>query len=121
MLRPNSIVTTIDYKLVKDLANIIFMLYDYSSTIENADIAIGYMNKIAHRIIAFINHGLKFGHKEEKFVMEIMNKHPEYWHIMKNATDKKPRLIYYIKKYSPFNWVRTYKFMLWVNNSFHNR
>ena len=58
-----------------------------------------------------LNYGIDNGTDGEKLINQIMQGHPIFWQIMKNAIDLKPRLIYWAVKFSPLPFVTTYKIM----------
>lgn len=110
--RAGSITTVIDIKRVKDLAGNFKILYSYSFEIKNPVLKVGFLNHMAHHIIEMLNYGIDNGSNGEKLIKQIMSEHPEYWKILKNAIDMKPRLIYWAVKLSPFPFVTTYKLLV---------
>lgn len=66
---------------------------------------------MAHHIIEMLNYGIDNGPNGEKLIKQIMSEHPEYWKILKNAIDMKPRLIYWAVKLSPFSFIITYRIL----------
>lgn len=112
LCRPGSITTVTDIKRVIDISNNIQILYQFAKSIPETTIRIGLQNKIAHRITEMLNYGIENGKEGEKYVCNIMSSHPEYWEIMENALDTKPRGIYAAIKYSPFSFILTYRFLV---------
>lgn len=58
-----------------------------------------------------LNYGIDNGPAGEMLIKQIMQEHPYYWQIMKNAIDLKPRLIYWAVKLSPLPFIRTYRLL----------
>lgn len=114
LYREGSITTTQDIKRVKDLSETIQELYSFSNKIENTKIFNGFQNKLAHRITEMLNYAIENGFEGEKMILQIMETHPEYWSVMKNANDFKPRVIYKIIRLSPLSLVCTYRILVKV-------
>ncbi len=107
--REGSITTVVDLKRVTDLAETLKGLYKFSFLIKDEKIIKGFHNHMAHHIIEILNYGIDNGKDGEMLIEQIMREHPEYWHIMRNAIDLKPRLLYWIVKLSPLPFVITYR------------
>ncbi|OUN78199.1 glycosyltransferase family 2 protein [Bacteroides sp. An51A] len=120
LYRQGSITSTLDMKRVKDISDNIQILYQFATDIAERDIRVGFFNKIAHRIIEMLNYGIDNGKAGEEYVMRIMDLHPEYWNIMKNALDIKPRIIYKLIRYSPLSFIDTYRILVRIKSTLNN-
>lgn len=112
LYRKGSITSILDMKRVKDISDNIQILYQFATNIPQGDIRIGFFNKIAHRIIEMLNYGIDNGKAGEQYIKQIMDLHPEYWTVMKRALDIKPRIIYKLIRYSPLNFLDTYRILV---------
>lgn len=81
-------------------------------TIKDLVVKRGFLNHIAHHITEMLNYGIDNGPAGEKIIKQIMQGHPYFWQIMKNAIDLKPRLIYWAVKLSPFPFIMTYRLLI---------
>lgn len=79
--------------------------------INNLVVKRGFLNHIAHHITEMLNYGIDNGPAGEMLIKQIMQEHPYYWQIMKNAIDLKPRLIYWAVKLSPLPFITTYRLL----------
>ena len=109
--REGSITTIKDVKRIYDLNDNMSYLSEYADNIKDLDVREGFLNHIAHHIIEMLNYGFDNGTEGEKIVKQIMHEHPNYWRIMKDAIDLKPRLIYWIVKFSPLPFATISKMM----------
>lgn len=110
--REGSITTVVDIKRVYDLAGNLEALYSYSFGIDNSIVKQGFLNHMAHHITEMLNYGIDNGMNGEMLIQKIMSEHPEYWKIMKEAIDLKPRLIYWAVKMSPLTFITTYRLLV---------
>ena len=111
LLRAGSITTVVDIKRIYDLWDNMKILYDYSKTIIDDVIKKGFHNHMAHHITEMLNYGIDNGKEGEELIKQIMKQNPEFWNIMKNAIDLKPRLLYWIVKLSPLSFITTYRLL----------
>lgn len=111
LLRSGSITTVVDKKRIYDLWDNMKILYDYSKMIKDDVIKKGFHNHMAHHITEMLNYGIDNGKEGERLIEQIMKQHPEFWNIMKNAIDLKPRLLYWIVKLSPLSFITTYRLL----------
>ena len=109
--RPGSITTVVDIKRIYDLRDNIVLLYEYSNNIEDRFVKSGFFNHMAHHITEMLNYGIDNGKEGELLIKEIMSLHPEFWTIMKNAIDMKPKLLYWAVKLSPLPFISTYRLL----------
>ena len=109
--RPGSITTVADIKRIYDLWENMKILYEYSKTIKDEVIRRGFHNHMAHHITEMLNYGIDNGKKGKMLIEIIMKQHSEFWRIMKNAIDLKPRMIYWAVKLSPLPFVTTYSIL----------
>lgn len=109
--RPGSITTVVDIQRIHDLAGNFIELYGYAKNITDAKIKAGFLNHMAHHITEMMNYGIDNGEEGEFLICRIMTEHPEYWAIMKNAIDFKPRLLFWAVKLSPLSFIRTYRLL----------
>lgn len=109
--RSGSITTVVDIKRIYDLWDNMKILYDYSKTIIDDVIKKGFHNHMAHHITEMLNYGIDNGKEGEELIKQIMKQNPEFWNIMKNAIDLKPRLLYWIVKLSPLSFITTYRLL----------
>lgn len=114
--RAGSITTVTDIKRIKDLAGNFIILYSYSFKIKNPILKAGFLNHMAHHITEMLNYGIDNGPKGEKLIIQIMSEHLEYWKILKNAIDMKPRIIYWVVKTSPLPFITTYRLMVKIKS-----
>jgi hypothetical protein len=66
---------------------------------------------MAHHITEMLNYGIDNGKEGEELINSIMCEHPEYWQIMRDAIDLKPKALYWAVKLSPFSFITTYRFL----------
>ena len=111
LLRAGSITTVVDIKRIYDLRDNMAFLNEYSKGISDLDIKKGFLNHMAHHITEMLNYGIDNGKEGEELIIQIMKEHPEYWMIMKNAIDLKPKALYWAVRLSPFPFITTYKFL----------
>lgn len=109
--RPGSITTVVDIKRIYDLWDNMKILYEYSKTIKDDVIKRGFHNHMAHHITEMLNYGIDNGKDGEELIAQIMKQHPEFWEIMKNAIDLKPRMIYWAVYLSPLSFKCTYRLL----------
>ena len=109
--RSGSITTVVDKKRIYDLWDNMKILYDYSKTIIDDVIKKGFHNHMAHHITEMLNYGIDNGKEGEELIRQIMKQHPEFWSIMKNAIDLKPRLLYWTVRLSPLSFITTYRLL----------
>ena len=109
--RPGSITTVADIKRIYDLWDNMKILYEYSKTIQDEVIKRGFHNHMAHHITEMLNYGIDNGKDGEELIAQIMKQHPEFWSIMRNAIDLKPRMLYWAVKLSPLPFVSTYRLL----------
>ena len=109
--RAGSITTVKDVKRIYDLHDNMVYLSEYADTIKDLVVKRGFLNHIAHHIIEMLNYGIDNGTDGEKLINQIMQGHPYFWQIMKNAIDLKPRLIYWAVKFSPLPFITTYRLL----------
>lgn len=109
--RIGSITTVVDIKRIHNLADNFIALYSYSFNIKEKNIKRGYFNHMAHHIIEMLNYGVDNGQEGENLIKRIMSEHTEYWQIIKNAIDLKPRIIFWIIELSPFPFIYTYRLL----------
>lgn len=109
--RGGSITSVVDIKRIRDLADNFLTLYDYSFVMKENRIRAGYLNHMAHHITEMLNYGIDNGREGEALIKQIMSEHPEYWEIMKNAIDLKPRLLFWAIKLSPLPFIDTYRLL----------
>lgn len=109
--RAGSITTVKDLKRIYDLNDNMSYLSEYADTINNLVVKRGFLNHIAHHITEMLNYGIDNGPAGEMLIKQIMQEHPYYWQIMKNAIDLKPRLIYWAVKLSPLPFITTYRLL----------
>lgn len=109
--RSGSITTVVDIKRIYDLWDNMKILYDYSKTIIDDVIKKGFHNHMAHHITEMLNYGIDNGKEGERLIEQIMKQHPEFWSIMKNAIDLKPRLLYWAVRLSPLSFITTYRLL----------
>lgn len=112
LLRAGSITTVKDLKRIYDLNDNMAYLSEYAGTIKDLVVKRGFLNHIAHHITEMLNYGIDNGPAGEKIIKQIMQGHPYFWQIMKNAIDLKPRLIYWAVKLSPFPFIMTYRLLI---------
>lgn len=111
LLRAGSITTVVDKKRIYDLWDNMKILYEYSKTIKDDVIKRGFHNHMAHHITEMLNYGIDNGKDGEELIAQIMKQHPEFWSIMRNAIDLKPRMLYWAVKLSPLPFVSTYRLL----------
>ena len=111
LLRSGSITTVVDKKRIYDLWDNMKILYDYSKMIKDDVIKKGFHNHMAHHITEMLNYGIDNGKEGERLIEQIMKQHPEFWNIMKNAIDLKPRLLYWAVRLSPLSFITTYRML----------
>ena len=109
--RSGSITTVVDIKRIYDLWDNMKILCDYSKTIKDDVIKKGFHNHMAHHITEMLNYGIDNGKEGEELIGQIMKQHPEFWSIMKNAIDLKPRLLYWTVRLSPLSFITTYRLL----------
>ena len=111
LLRAGSITTVKDVKRIYDLNNNMAYLSEYADTIKDLVVKRGFLNHVAHHITEMLNYGIDNGKEGEELINQIMKQNPEFWNIMKNAIDLKPRLLYWIVKLSPLSFITTYRLL----------
>lgn len=111
LLRAGSITTVKDVKRIYDLNNNMAYLSEYADTIKDLVVKRGFLNHVAHHITEMLNYGIDNGKEGERLIEQIMKQHPEYWRIMKNAIDLKPRLLYWTVRLSPLSFITTYRLL----------
>lgn len=109
--RPGSITTVVDIKRIYDLRDNMILLYKYSDIIKDEIVKNGFLNHMAHHITEMLNYGIDNGKEGELLISQIMSEHPEFWQIMKNAIDMKPKILYWMVKLSPLPFVITYRLL----------
>ena len=109
--REGSITMIADIKRIYDLWDNMKILYEYSRTIQDEVIKRGFHNHMAHHITEMLNYGIDNGKDGEELIAQIMKQHPEFWSIMRNAIDLKPRMLYWAVKLSPLPFVSTYRLL----------
>lgn len=109
--REGSITTVSDVKRLIDLSDTMSYLYKYSLGIDNTLLRKAFQNHMAHHIIEMLVYGVENGKTGEQKTKIIMSEHPEYWQLLRNAFDLKPRLIYWILKISPLPYLFTYRLL----------
>lgn len=109
--REGSITTVVDIKRIYDLWDNMKILYDYSKAINDEVLKKGFHNHMAHHITEMLNYGIDNGKEGKKLIGHIMKQHPEFWGIMKNAIDLKPKIIYWLVRLSPLSFISTYNIL----------
>lgn len=109
--RSGSITTVVDIKRIHDLANNFIDLLAYVDKITGPKIKAGFLNHMAHHIIEMLNYGIDNGKDGEVLIQQIMHDHPEYWKIMRNSIDFKPRVLFWLVKLSPLPFITTYRLL----------
>ena len=109
--RGGSISTTADFVRLRDLSDTLAYHYSYLKNIEDEEIRKGFMNHMARKIIEMLIYGVDNGRKGAEYSQHIMRTHPEYWDILRNAIDSKPKFLYWIMRITPLKFTTTFRLL----------